>query len=116
MSGAAFSNGFEHRMWAANWCDRCLVDAPFRNGISDQGCPIILTAMLDDNKTPVEWLPGTDDLADRYHCISFRAPGSGNPDPKPKATPPGQGELLPRDQYIGRRQFATTEASAEVNA
>jgi hypothetical protein len=34
----AFSNSTEGEVWTANWCDRCLRDAPFRNGISPVGC------------------------------------------------------------------------------
>lgn len=102
-----FSNGTEGDEWIANWCDRCLVDAPYRNGISPTGCPLILTALL--GQTPAEWLDGPRDehgrysMADKYHCVNFRAPGSGGGEPRPKPTPRAQGELFSRDGHERRR-------------
>ena len=63
----AFSNGFEHEAWSANWCDRCSkdqMDGPF--------CPI-LDEVFMENTVPPQWSPGTDDLRDRYHCSEFEA-------------------------------------------
>ena len=105
----AFSNGTEGYGWMANWCDRCLRDAPFRNGISPRGCELILIAM--DGKTPAEWLDGPRDehgrysIADQYHCIEFKAPGDGGGEPKPKPTPPGQEVLFDRADYAARRMY-----------
>lgn len=87
--GPAFSNGTEWEIWSYNWCDRCLVDAPFRNGISNMGCPLILTAMLGD-EIPAEWIEQEDGIHD-YHCINFRPPGWHNPEPQPKPEPPQDG-------------------------
>ena len=104
-----FANGTEGYGWMGNWCYRCLRDAPFRNGISPTGCPIILVAFL--GKTPVEFLDGPRDenglysIEDQYHCIEFRAPGEGGGEPRPKPTPPGQGELLPREPFKGTRMY-----------
>lgn len=101
----AFANSTEGDGWMANWCDRCLRDAPFRNGISDVGCPIILVAMMD--RTPAEFLDGPRDetgaysLADQYHCIEFRAPGGGSGEPRPKPEPRGMDGMFPRPE---RRQ------------
>lgn len=115
----AFSNGTEGYGWMANWCDRCLRDAPFRNGIARTGCELILIAL--DGKTPAEWLDGPRDeqgrysIADQYHCIEFRAPGSGGGEPRPKPTPPGQGSLLPREDYEATRMFVQPqEVTADV--
>lgn len=106
----AFSNGTEGYGWMANWCDRCLRDAPFRNGISPRGCELILIAM--DGKTPAEWLDGPRDekgrysIADQYHCIEFRAPGGGGGgEPRPRPTPRRQLPLLPREPYEGTRMY-----------
>lgn len=105
----AFSNGTEGYGWMANWCDRCLRDAPFRNGIAKTGCELILIALMD--KTPAEWLDGPRDerglysIEDQYHCIEFRAPGDGGGEPRAKPTPPGQGTLLPREGLEGTRMY-----------
>lgn len=95
----AFSNGTEGCAWMANWCDRCLRDAPFRNGISQTGCPLILIA--EQGRTPAEWFEqpwgqrGSYDC-NRYHCIEYRAPGGGGDEPQPIPTPPDQGALFDR--------------------
>lgn len=106
--GRAFSNGFEGDNWTANWCDRCLRDAPFRTMGKGSGCPLLLIAMLGD-RTPAEWMEqpwgqvqGAPEgvtappLGDRYHCIEFRAPGAGGGEPKPVPAPPDQGALFDR--------------------
>jgi len=92
----AFSNGTEGEMWQANWCDRCLRDAPFRNGISATGCPLILIAYC--GQTPAEWLEQPDDSPDRYHCIEFKAPGDGGGEPRPKPEPTGMNGLFDRPE------------------
>lgn len=113
-----FANGTEGYGWMANWCDRCLVDAPFRNGIANRGCRLIEIAML--GQTPDEWLDGPRDeqgrysIADQYHCINFKPPGGGNPEPKPKPTPPGQGEMFPRAECGGVRMLTTAPSEVRV--
>ena len=99
----AFSNGTEGYGWMANWCDRCLRDAPFRNGIAKTGCPIILVTML--SRTPAEFLDGPRDehgrysIEDQYHCIEFKAPGGGGGgEPRPKPDPPGMDGLFDRPE------------------
>lgn len=106
-----FSNGTEGYGWMGAWCDRCLVDAPFRNGISPTGCELLLIAMV--GKTPAEWLEqpldeqGRYSIEDQYHCINFRAPGDGGGrEPRPKPTPRGQGELFAREQVRGTRMLS----------
>jgi hypothetical protein len=108
--GSPFSNGTEGDSWTANWCDRCLVDAPFRNGLKGAtGCPILVVALC--GRTPAEWLDGPRDeqgrysMTDQYHCVEFRAPGGGG-EPKPKPTPRDQGELFSREGHEGRRVLA----------
>lgn len=96
--GRPFSNSTEYECWAPNWCGRCLVDAPFRNGLKGAtGCPILLVALAD--KKPGEWLEQEwgekgPPLADRYHCVEFRAPGGGGGEPRPKPEPKGMDGLF----------------------
>src|SRR5215211_2299663 len=73
----AFANGTEGHGWMANWCDRCLRDAPFRNIGTGSGCPLILVAL--QGRTPAEWLDGPRDehgaysIAGQYSCVEFKA-------------------------------------------
>lgn len=98
----AFSNGEEGFGWTANWCGRCLRDAPFRNMGKGSGCPLVMVSLLD--RTPAEWLDGPRDehgrysIADQYHCIEFKAPGDGGGEPRPKPDPRGMDELFPRPE------------------
>jgi hypothetical protein len=99
--GPAFSNGTEGYGWQAAWCDRCLRDAPFRNGICDSGCPLLMIAI--QGRIPAEWFEqprdenGAYSIADQYHCVEFRAPGGGGGrEPRPRPDPPGMEELFPR--------------------
>lgn len=100
---AYFSNGTEHEWWDANWCDRCLVDAPYRNDISQQGCPLLTLALTGERVD--RWLVN-DPLADppsRVTCLDFKPFGWRNPEPAPKAPPPGQDTLF--DPPSGRRML-----------
>lgn len=98
----AFANGTEGYGWQEAWCDRCLRDAPFRNGISNVGCPILLVAMMD--RTPAEFLDGPRDehgaygIEDQYTCIEFRAPGGRSGEPRPKPDPKGMDGLFARPE------------------
>lgn len=97
--GPAFSNGFEYDMWRANWCERCTHDAAFQRGESDEGCPLLLTALLGD--IPAEWMeqPVGEEgpsLTDRYHCINFRGPDDPDYEPKPQPEPPDMDGLFER--------------------
>jgi hypothetical protein len=103
----AFSNGTEGYGWTAQWCDRCLRDAPFRQMGKGSGCPILMVAMLD--RTPAEFLDGPRDehgcysIADQYHCIEFRPPGGGGGgEPRPKPDPRGMDALFPRPERQSR--------------
>lgn len=88
--GTPFSNGDSYERWSANWCDRCLREAPFRNGIGT-GCPLLLIALTD--RTPGEWMEtGVQD----YTCIEFRAPGGGGGEPRPRPEPPQMDGLFDR--------------------
>lgn len=97
-----FANGTEGYGWMGAWCSRCLVEAPYRNGLNDSGCPLVLVALLD--KTPIEWLDGPRDehgryaIEDQYHCVEFRAPGGGGGEPRPRPEPPGMDGLFPRPE------------------
>lgn len=100
---SAFSNGTEGFEWQGNWCDRCLRDSPFRNGLADRGCRLLEVAIL--GRTPAEWLDGPRDehghysMADQYHCIEFKAPGGrGGGEPRPKPDPPQMSGLFERPE------------------
>lgn len=112
--GSPFSNSDEGYGWMANWCDHCINDKPARNGDDTNGCPLILVALMD--RTPIQWLDQkrlTPDgrmyelhsRADQYHCIEYRHEDDGPADPRPIPTPPGQGELLPREPFEGYRML-----------
>jgi hypothetical protein len=92
---AYFSNGTEFEWWMENWCRRpCLVDAPFQNGISQRGCPLLVQAICGERVD--RWML-TDDGADpprRVTCLDFKPPGWRNPEPTPKPAPPGQDRLF----------------------
>jgi hypothetical protein len=116
----AFSNGTEGDGWMANWCHRCLRDAPFRSGISPTGCPLILIALT--NRTPAEWLDGPRDehgrysIADQYHCIEFRAPGDGGGEPRPRPEPRGMDGLFNRPERATRMYVQPETQRIEVDA
>lgn len=113
----AFSNSTDGEAFMSNWCWRCLHDKPARNGHEEDGCPLILVALM--GKTPVEWFDQWDGkspfpLGDQYHCIEFRDENDGPPPPtEPEPTPPGQGELLPMEPYVGARMFADVVAEVQ---
>lgn len=107
--GSPFSNGTEGYAWMANWCDRCLVDAPFRSGISPTGCPLLVVAYSE--RTPAEWFEQpwgqvkgrpegetAPSLGDTYHCAEFRAPGGGSGEPRPRPEPSDMDGLFERPE------------------
>lgn len=105
-----FSNGTEWECWSANWCDRCAVDAPFRNGIAGRGCRLIEVAVIS-GRTPAEWFEqpideqGRTSLSDRYHCVAFRSQGGGGGgEPRPRPEPPDMDGLFERPERQ-RRMF-----------
>lgn len=104
----AFSNGTSWEIWSAGWCDRCLRDAPFRNGIAPTGCPLIVVAICHQ-KTPIEWLE-QEGIQD-YHCIEFRAPGDGGGEPRPKPDPRGMDGMFPRPER-SRRMLLPLQAKS----
>lgn len=117
----AFSNSDEGCAFTASWCDRCIHDKPARQGRYEDGCGILLLTLM--GKTPgefieQEWGHVKGDLSaplappiDRYHCIEFRDENDGPPArTEPLPTPPGQGELVPMEPYVGTRMFADVVA------
>lgn len=114
----AFSNSTEGEGWTANWCCRCLHDAPFRNMGKGSGCPILLVTLV--GRTPAEFLDGRRDeqgrysIADQYHCIEFKPPGGGGGEPRPKPEPRGMDGLFERPQRE-TRMFVQPQPS-EVRA
>jgi hypothetical protein len=126
--GMPFSNSDEGMAFTSNWCDRCIHDKPARQGRYEDACGILTLALT--NKIPGEWIeqewgvpPGGGSPAppiDRYHCIEFRDERDGPPPPtEPAPTPPGQGELIPMEPYVGTRMFSDVVAEArptEVDA
>lgn len=121
-----FSNGDEGYGWMWANCDQCVHDRPARQDHPENGCPLIMVALLD--KTPAEWLdqkqmgPGGIQLPFRiesqYHCMYWRSeddgPGDGEPTPIPD--PPGQLTLMPREPYEGIRMLADTKPREVVAA
>lgn len=101
----AFSNSDEGYGWFEAHCETCEHDKPARQGDEGNGCPLILVAFMQ--RTPVEWLEGDrSTIACRYTCVMFRHEGDGgDPEPRPIPTPPGQGELFPRDGFEGVRML-----------
>lgn len=99
----AFSNGTEGYGWMEAHCSECIHDKPARQGDDGNGCPLILVALMQ--RTPQEWLPGDrGSIEGRYSCVMFRhEDDGGDPEPRPVPTPPGQGELFPRDGFEGVR-------------
>lgn len=118
--GMPFSNGTEGEMWTANWCDRCVHDKPARQDRYEDACGIFTLALT--HKVPAEWIKqewvGDKPPADRYHCVEFRDENEGPPPrTEPLPTPPGQGELVPMEPYVGTRMFADVVAEiSEVSA
>jgi hypothetical protein len=110
-----FSNSTEGSAFTANWCDRCIHDKPARQDRYEDACGILLLALC--SQTPGEWIEQawgeSGPPVDRYHCIEFR---DENEDPPPRTeplpTPPGQGELLPVEPYVGVRMFADVVSEA----
>jgi len=112
--GRAFSNSTEYEIWSHNWCDRCTLDADFKAGKSDIGCPLLLV-ILGDDVTPAEWLEQPIGSPDRYHCIEFRSPDDGpGPEPQPQPEPPNMDGLFARPERHAR-MFVQPQP-AEVSA
>lgn len=121
-----FSNGDEGYGWMWANCDQCVHDKPAREDHPENGCPLIMVALLE--KTPAEWLDQkrfTQDgsmyepfsIEDQYRCMYWRSEddGPGDGEPKPVPDPPGQLHLMPREPYEGVRMYADTRP-AEVTA
>lgn len=111
--GMPFSNSSEGMAFTSNWCDRCIHDKPARKGRYEDACGILTVALT--NKIPGEWIEQewgeNGPPIDRYHCIEFRDEDDGPPPPtEPQPTPPGQGELIPMEPYVGTRMFADVVA------
>jgi hypothetical protein len=87
--GPAFSNGTEFDIWSATWCDTCLADRPFRNGISEWGCRLIEVATFEG--IPDEWLD-TGHPGD-YRCTAYKPLGWRKPAPEPRPEPIPEGQL-----------------------
>lgn len=67
----AFPNGTSHRMWEANYCNRCWHDQGFRNGSDDVGCSLIGLGFAHEKVN--EWVE-TDAYPDPVrgvHCTRF---------------------------------------------
>lgn len=89
--GSPFSNGTSGEIWMESWCYRCKVDAPFNRGETNEGCPLLLVALME--RTPKEW---TETGLQDYHCSEFRPDDDGGDDPLPPPVPvcDGQGDIF----------------------
>ena len=91
----AFSNGTDHEIWSAAWCERCLKDSA-ELVAAGNGCPIIMAMLL--SKTPREltmFTPHEDRQQSRYRCSEFEERHDGDPDPSPPPAPmPGQTDIF----------------------
>lgn len=104
----AFSNGTDSELWMYAHCEQCAHDKAYRENESNEGCPILLTAML--GRTPREWLPGdpaSPYFEDRYTCAFYRHEDEDDPDaePEPLPDPPGMEALFPRELVEPGRVF-----------
>jgi hypothetical protein len=105
--GRPFSNGTDWEIWSYNNCENgCVHDAAYQRGETNEGCPLVLVAMLD--RTPREWIPGPDEYCgDKYACVFYRHEDEDDPDatPQPVPDPDGMEALFPREICEGPRVF-----------
>lgn len=79
-----FSNGTEGHAWMSKWCEFCVHDHGMHDGVDrpEDGCDLILQAMLDHEFWPEAWLPEPDDgsffLPSRMICGQFSPCTEGN--------------------------------------
>jgi len=79
---APFSNGTMGYGWMGHWCYTCKVDGPFQRDEVEEGCPILLVALLQ--KIPKEW---TDQGVQDYHCSEFVDDDEDDGDDGPPSPP-----------------------------
>ncbi|RKN40762.1 hypothetical protein [Streptomyces hoynatensis] len=116
-----FANGTEGYGWLDANCSTCIHEGPSRQGHEEQGCPLVLLALV--GRTPAQWLDGPRDaegrygIADQYRCIEYRHENDAGPEPRPVPEPPGQLTLGPREPLEGVRMLtALTEPLPQVLA
>jgi hypothetical protein len=115
-----FSNGEEGYGWMNANCSTCIHDKPARQGDEGNGCPLILLALV--GRHPAQWLDGPRDenglysIATQYTCVEHRREDDGPADPQPIPTPPGQGELIPRETYEGHRMLTPSPEPETADA
>lgn len=116
----AFSNGDEGLSWTGANCDTCIHDKPAREGDDANGCPLVLITLL--GRTPKQFIDGPRNdeglyaRETQYVCTEYRHEDEGPADPQPITTPPGQGELLPREPYEGVRMLKPLTPAEERTA
>lgn len=99
-----FSNGTEHEMWSANWCDRCTHDHDWHANERGCGCDVVL-AMLRGDDSP--FIENTGDLpASHLRCLLFSAcpcnGEGGDVEPVVAGPMPGQEQLFdPAETPVG---------------
>lgn len=59
MQTTAFSNATEYEIWAARWCDKCVLF---------DDCAILLDVMIN-NQVPAQWT--AKDYLHWYECSAF---------------------------------------------
>ncbi|WP_431781769.1 hypothetical protein [Streptomyces chumphonensis] len=105
----AFSNSDEGIGWTDANCSTCVHDLAARTGNQLGGCPLVTVSLM--GRRPVQWLDGPRDEHGRYSrarqyvCVEYRHEDDGPTDPQPIPDPPGQLQLLPRDDYEGVRML-----------
>lgn len=95
----AFSNGTEHRMWEANYCNNCWHDRKAREGKYEDGCELI--AMAFAGLKVDQWVYTDRMWPAHVHCLKF-TPDDDGPDagpPVPKPPPPGQACIFDPSTY-----------------
>lgn len=119
--GAPFANADEGYPWLWANCDTCVHDKPAREGRDEDGCPLILIALV--GKRPAQWLDGPRTpeglfaRATQYRCVERRTEDDGpDPTPRPIPDPPGQELLLPREPYTGHRMLTAPPSRTEAPA
>jgi hypothetical protein len=106
-----FSNGTMGYGWMGEWCYTCKVDGPFQRDEVDQGCPILLVALL--GKTPKEW---TDKGLQDYHCSEFVEDDDGDDGDDTPSPPAPTGPEVENPAQVDLFSVLAEQVTEEVAA